>query len=436
MTTVPSSGNTSKETSMRAVQQGGIAALALVAGLGLAACSPGSASSTSTASPAGAASAGSGTGSSATATATAAAAGKCGTIPTALPSDPDGVLAALPASIRALYNGYPVPVYKSAFASWKPKSASNKTIGFLLSTTNNGYQLALEQILAGMLKSAGYTVDEVTSSDEVTDQVADFNQMVAKKVAAIVYEPLSSTAFTTAVASAAAAGIPSISVLNSVGSADTISVGANDWLQGAQMAAQVATDIGGSGKVLDVHGISGVAIDTSAYAGVHAVFAQCPGISTDDTIYTQFADSTAKSGVQTYLETHPQKIAAAITSGSGATGVMEGFQAAGKSVPEIANDSMEDGQLAYWYQNKPGYKGTGITATPPQIASATLAVVQALFAGKGVKVSAVVLNTPLVTDANVAEWYTSSMTTSSTGNAGGPTSLNVLPASELSALVG
>jgi ABC-type sugar transport system substrate-binding protein len=418
---------------MRAVQPGGIAALALAAGLGLAACSSGSSSSSSPQ----ASSAATGTSSaSSSATATPAAAGTCGTIPTTLPSDQDRVLAALPASLRALYNGYPTGVYKSAFASWKPKSAANKTVGFLLSETNNGYQLALQQILSGMLKSAGYTVDQVTSSDEVTDQVADFNQMVEKKVAAIVYEPLSSSAFTTAAANAAKAGIPSISVLNSVDSADTISVGANDWLQGAQMAARVATDIGGSGKVLDVHGISGVAIDTATYAGVKAVFAQCRGISTDDTIYTQFADSTAKSQVQTYLETHPQKIAAVITSGSGATGVMEGFQAAGKALPELANDSMEDGELAYWYQNKSSYKGVGITATPPQLASATLAIVQALFAGKGVQVSAIVLNTPLVTNASVTQWYTSDMTTSSTGNAGGPTNLNVLPADELSAVLG
>ena len=420
---------------MRAVQPGGIAALALAAGLGLAACSSSSSSAgqSSTGQSPTASSAGS---SSSTAGSSAAAAGTCGTVPTTLPSDPDGVLAALPASLRALYNGYPTGVYKSAFASWKPKSAANKTVGFLLSETNNGYQLALQQILSGMLKSAGYTVDQVTSSDEVTDQVADFNQMVEKKVAAIVYEPLSSSAFTTAAANAAKAGIPSISVLNSVDSADTISVGANDWLQGAQMAARVATDIGGSGKVLDVHGISGVAIDTATYAGVKAVFAQCRGISTDDTIYTQFADSTAKSQVQTYLETHPQKIAAVITSGSGATGVMEGFQAAGKALPELANDSMEDGELAYWYQNKSSYNGVGITATPPQLASATLAIVQALFAGKGVQVSAIVLNTPLVTNASVAQWYTSDMTTSSTGNAGGPTSLNVLPSDELSAVLG
>jgi ribose transport system substrate-binding protein len=369
-------------------------------------------------------------------TANASTTSSCGTIPNTLPSDPDGVLAALPSSIRGLYNGYPVTVYKSAFASWKPKSSSNKTIGFLLSTTNNGYQLALQAILEGMLKQAGYTVDLVVSSDTVSDQVADFNQMVEKKVAAIVYEPLSSSAFTTAVASAEAAGIPSISVLNSVGSADTISVGANDWLQGAQMAAQVAKDIGGKGNVLDVHGISGVAIDTATYAGVKAVFGQCSGISTNDTIYDQFADSTAKSDVQTYLETHPQKIAAAITSGAGATGVMEGFQAAGKAVPEIANDSMEDGELAYWDQNVSSYKGVGQTATPPQIAIGTMDILKALFSGEGVKVSAIVLDTPVITDSNVAQWYTSSMTTTSTGNASGPSTLNVLPTSELADLLG
>jgi ABC-type sugar transport system substrate-binding protein len=410
---------------MRAVPRGGMTAVALAAGLGLAACSSSSAASTGSASAA----------ASGTSAATTAASA-CGTIPTTLPGDPDGVLAALPASLRALYNGYPTTVYKSAFASWKPKSSSNKTVGFLLSETNNGYQLALESILSGMLKGAGYTVDEVTTSDQVTDQVAAFNQMVEKKVAVIVYEPLSSSAFTTAAANAAAAGIPSVSVLNSVASADTISVGANDWLQGAQMAAQVARDIKGTGKVLDVHGISGVAIDTAAFAGVKAVFAQCQGITTDDTIYTQFADSTAKSDVQTYLETHPQKIAAVITSGSGATGVMEGFQAAGKAIPEIANDSMEDGELTYWYQNKSSYQGVGITATPPQVASATTTIVKDLFAGDGVKISAVVLNTPLVTDANVAQWYTAGMTTSSTGNAGGPATLNVLPASELAAVLG
>jgi ABC-type sugar transport system substrate-binding protein len=413
---------------MRAVTTGGAAALALVAGLGLAACS-------SSSSPSSSSTTASGAGSSSPSS-TAAAAGACGTIPATLPSDPDGVIAALPTSLQSLYNGYPTAVYKSAFASWKPAPASNKTIGFLLSETNNGYQLALQSILDGMLTKAGYTVDEVTSSDEVTDQVADFNQLVEKKVALIVYEPLSSSAFTTAAASAQAAGIPSISVLNPVASADTISVGANDWLQGAMMAAQVATDIGHSGKVLDVHGISGVGIDTATYAGVKAVFANCPGITTDDSIYDQFADSTAKSGVQTYLETHPQKVAAAITSGSGATGVLEGFQAAGKTVPEIADDSMEDGDLAYWYTNRASYRGVGITTTPPQLASAVTTIVQDLFAGDGVKVSAVVLNTPLVTDTNVAQWYTTSMTPSSTGNAGGPASLNVLPTTELSAIVG
>jgi ABC-type sugar transport system substrate-binding protein len=402
---------------MRVLYPAGLAALALTAGLTMSACS--SSSSTPSTQAAGH---------------TSGAGSKCGTIPTTLPSDPDGVLASMPSSLRSLYNGYPTTVYKSAFASWKPTSSS-KTVGFLLSETNNGYQLALQAILEGMLKGAGYTVDAVTSSDEVTDQVADFNQMVERKDALIVYEPLSSSAFTTAVKNAASAGIPSISLLNPVSSADTISLGANDWLQGAYLAQQLAKDIGGKGMVLDVHGISGVGIDIAAYDGAHAVFGRCPGITTNDTIYDQFADATAKSGVQTFLETHPGKIAAAMTSGSGATGVLEGFQAAGRTVPEIANDSMEDGELAYWYQHRTSYKGVGITTTPPQLALATTTLVKDLFAGDGVKISAVVLNTPLVTDATVAQWYTAGMTPTSTGNAGGPASLNVLPTAELSAIL-
>jgi ribose transport system substrate-binding protein len=385
--------------------------------LGLAACASGPAASSRTAAD--------------------ASASKCGTIPAALPSDPDGVLAALPGSVRALYNGYPVPVYKSAFTNWKPTSASNKTIGLLQYKSSNGYQLALQSILAGMLKSAGYAVDRVTSSGDVTGQVADFNQMVKRKVAAIVYEPLSPSAFTTAVAKAAAAGIPSISVLGgSVASADTISVGGNEWLQGAEMAAQVARNIGGSGKVLDVHGIAGAAIDLATFAATQAVFARCPGISTNDTIYDQFTDALAKTDVQTYLEAHPQKIAAAITSGEGATGVMEAFQAAGRAVPEIANASMEEGELAYWYQHRSTYRGVGITTTPAQLASATLAIVKALFAGKGVRISAIVLAVPVVTNASVARWYTSGMTTSSTASADAPAGLDVLPASELAAVLG
>ena len=70
-----------------------------------------------------------------------------------------------------------------------------------------------------------------------------------------------------------------------------------------------------------------------------------------------------------------------------------------------------------------------------RLAIATTALVKDLFAGDGVKVSAVVLNTPLVTDGTVAQWFTSSMTPTSTGNAGGPASLNVLPTAELSAIL-
>jgi ABC-type sugar transport system substrate-binding protein len=366
---------------------------------------------------------------------TDAASSACGTVPTKLPQDPDGVLAALPSQYQSLYNGYSTPVYKSSWANWKPTKTSGYTVGISLSETNNGYQIALESLLEADLKAAGYTVDLSVSSDEVTDQIADFNQMVEQHVDLIVYEPLSGSAFASAVDSAQAAGIPSISILNAVDDKNTISLVPNAWDQGAQMAAYIAKQIGGSGKVLDVHGISGVSIDTDTFAGAKAAFAECSGISTDDSLADQFADSTAKTDVETYLETHPQKIAAAITSGAGATGVLEGFQAAGRGVPIIANDSLEEGEMAYWNTNKASYKGVGITSPPNAVAQDTTTVIKDLFAGDGIKLSAIMLDAPLVTDDNLAQWMQPGWTESTAGNAGGPAGFTMLPSALLNAVL-
>ena len=392
----------------------GLTAVALAAAAGLSACSSNNGGS---------------------GTKTDAASSSCGTVPTKLPQDPDGVLAALPSQYQSLYNGYSTPVYKSSWASWKPARTAGFTVGVSLSETNNGYQVALENLLEADLKAAGYTVDLSISSDQVTDQIADFNQMVERHVDLIVYEPLSGSAFTSAVDGAQAAGIPSISILNAVDDKNTVSLVPNAWDQGAQMAAYVAKQIGGSGKVLDVHGISGVSIDTDTFAGVKAAFAECSGISTDDSLVDQFADSTAKTVVETYLETHPQKIAAAITSGAGATGVLDGFQAAGKSVPIIANDSLEEGEMAYWNANKASYKGVGITSPPNAVAQDTTTVIKDLLAGDGVKLSAIMLDAPLVTDDNLAQWMQAGWTQSTAGNAGGPAGFTMLPSALLNAVL-
>ena len=62
---------------------------------------------------------------------TAAPTTGCGSVPTQMPDDPDGVLAKLPKDVQAAYNLFPQAVHKSAWADWKPSKSKPYSLYFL-----------------------------------------------------------------------------------------------------------------------------------------------------------------------------------------------------------------------------------------------------------------------------------------------------------------
>ena len=391
---------------MRAVTTGGAAAaaLALTAGLGLAACSS-SSSSSSSAAPA--------RQRAAQPSASAARAPAQARRRDQLRHDPDHAPVRprrrasprCPSSLQALYNGYPTTVYKSAFASWKPKSADEQDRRLPAVRDQQRLPARARRDPEGMLKSAGYTVDAVTSSDEVTDQVADFNQMVEKKVGDDRLRAALLDRVHHRRGHRRAAGIPSISVLNSVGTADTISVGANDWLQGAQMAAQVATDIGGTGKVLDVHGISGVGIDIAAFDGRARRLRALPrhqhrrhDLHPVRRLHRQErradlpGDPPAEDRRRDHLRVRRDRRDGGLP-GRGQVHPRDRQRLAWRTASSPTGTRTSRPTRA-WASPRPRRRSP---PRPPR-SSATCS------RATGVKISAIVLNTPLVTDANVAQW--------------------------------
>jgi ribose transport system substrate-binding protein len=61
---------------------------------------------------------------------TAAPTTGCGSIPTKMPDDPEGVLAKLPKDVQAAYNLFPQAVGTSAWADWKPSGSGPYKIYF------------------------------------------------------------------------------------------------------------------------------------------------------------------------------------------------------------------------------------------------------------------------------------------------------------------
>ncbi len=415
----------------------GLGSAALLAAA--AACSSSSSSSTSAAAPAspassaaGAASAsasaaGAGSGSAAGAgSGGAAAAGTCGSIPTISYTDKSGLVAGL-GSYAANYNGFDGTIYASPWSTWKGKSSGIK-VGILIDGLTNPFQPELESSLESDFKALGYrTVALAPSSDSVTSQLQGYQTLLNDHVDLIVAQVQSPTAYNSLIDKAARQGIPTVGVLNEIDDANAVNVVPNSVLGGAELAQFVVRQAQEKGLVLFLHGIPGVSIDTDTVNGANAVLKLCSGITANESIVTQFAPPIAKQQVLSFLSTHTQPVAGVITAGPFTSGVIQAFLQAGKTVPVITNNGLDEGGLAYWIQHKSTFNGVALANTPNGLASAVAQVTSKMFAGDGVKLNTLAIAPPVATSDNLTKYVTvdPSWTINTAGTATGPASAYV-----------
>ena len=381
------------------------------------ACSSSSSSSSSSASsPASASSSSS----------ASALSGSCGTIPNIAYNDQSGLVSSL-GSYAANYDGFDGTIYKSPWSTWKGASGNVK-VGILIDGLDNPYQSALESSLESGLKAFGYsTIALAPSAASVTDQLQGYQTLLNDGVNLIIAQVQSPTAYNSLIDKAAKAGIPTVGVLNDIADQNAVNVVPNSVLGGMKLAQFVVQQAQGKGLVMFIHGIAGVPIDTDTMNGANDVLKLCSGVTTNESIVTQFQASIAKQQVLSYLNTHPQTVAGVITAGPFTSGVIQAFQQAGRTVPVITNNGLDEGGLAYWVQHESTYNGVALANTPNGLAYATTQVAHKMLAGDGVKINTLSIDPPLATNANLAKYVTidPSWTINSAGTATGPSSLYV-----------
>jgi ABC-type sugar transport system substrate-binding protein len=330
-------------------------------------------------------------------------------------------------SYAANYDGYNGTIYKSAWSSWKGQS-SNVKIGILIDGLSNPFQTELENSLVSGFKALGYsTVALAPSSASVTNQLQGYQTLLDDHVNLIVAQVQSPTAYNTLIDKAAKEGIPTVGVLNEIEDANAVNVVPNSVLGGMKLAQFVVQQNKGAGTVLFLHGIIGAPIDTDTANGANDVLKLCSGVTTNETISTQFQASIAKQQVLSYLNTHPAQVTGVITAGPFTSGVIQAFQQAGRTVPVVTNNGLDDGGLAYWQQNKSTYQGVALANTPNGLAYATVQVAHKMLQGDGVKINTLSIMPPLVTNSNLSTYVTldPSWTIDSAGTASGPANLYV-----------
>ena len=337
----------------------------------------------------------------------ASAGGDCGTVPTQAAKDSAGIIKGLGEAHVAAYNGWGGEIEASPWADFKPKGEPPYTVGVSLEEVVNPFQATFLKAITAELKKDP-DVGEVivkTGDEAVPTQIKQYQSIVDEGADIVLIQPRAPQPFVAPIDAAAKQGVPTISIINRVPTANAINVGPNTWNDVATASAAVLKNAGGKGNYAYVHGIPSTQGDQDAFAGFKATMAACPDAKLAGEINGQYAPPVVKAETLKFLSTHPQKLDGVMITATMAPSIIQAFEQAGRvPVPPVTDVAAQKGSLGYWNQNKAEYKGTGTASGAESMAKAVAAVTAGVLAGRGLKVNDVALPTTAITEENLSEW--------------------------------
>jgi ribose transport system substrate-binding protein len=223
----------------------------------------------------------------------------------------------------------PEPVYKF---DTKVKAAKPYKIAVVLKNFTNPFWLTHQKAAerAGKDLGVAVTVLAPTKPDNVEEQVRILEDLVIKKVDAVVVAPANTQAIAAGVKKLIAAKIPVVYDNTRGSGGDFVAyIGADNTLVGRTMAEEMVKRMGGKGKLLVLEGMPGQQTSMDRVAGVKEILAKNPGIE----YISQTAKWTLDEGrnvTENTLQRWPDLKAILCVGGEMALGAAEAVKGAGK----------------------------------------------------------------------------------------------------------
>jgi ribose transport system substrate-binding protein len=248
-------------------------------------------------------------------------------------------------------------------ASAVASAATNgKTGPFVIGVSNDSVANAFRVQMENEIKYYAQQHPELISNLIVLDaggdtnkQISDVEDLITRKVDAIVLSPNSSTALNPAISDAKAAGIPVVTYNMSVtDSTDVLTQVAPPFQQWEKdQTTWLAQQMGGTGNVIALRGIAGTPVDAEEWAGAQEVLAANPNIKVICTEYANWDYGAAKTAVQNCLANHPTvngilSVGDAMTWAAGEVMATQGYDLS--KIPMIGIGG-GNGALKWWAAN-------------------------------------------------------------------------------------
>jgi ribose transport system substrate-binding protein len=213
-----------------------------------------------------------------------------------------------------------------------PKEKKAYTIGFLNTLVSSKWRAQLMEDAkngAEQLKAKGKLNELIIQScqNDVNTQLNQLNNLINKKVDAILLDPASTTALGASVQKAIDAGILVLIVQDAAPYKGTYVISDNNELMATALSTWLAQEVGGKGEIVELTGIPGHSDDTVRVNKMHEVLkANFPDVKIIASAPTHYNYAEAQSVISQDIATFGNRIKGVLSQDDMAPGTLLAFK--------------------------------------------------------------------------------------------------------------
>ena len=277
----------------------------------------------------------------------------------------------------------------------------------------NSWRAQMEQEFvaeAEKLKAEGVVSEYyiTNSNEDINKQISDMQDLITKKVDAIVITAASPTALAPVVEEAAEAGIKVVSFDNVVETDEQVATVGIDEKEFGRIGAEWLVDkLDGKGKIVVLNGIAGTATDSLRWGGAEEVFKQYPDIEILGSANTSWDYAQGKAAMESMLSAYPEIDGVWSQGGAMTQGAIDAFIAAGRDLVPMTSEG-NNGAIRAWIENKDKGLSCIAPSNPTYTSAEALRVVIKALNGEEIPEN-VVMDIETVTEENVDQYYRADM---------------------------
>ena len=277
----------------------------------------------------------------------------------------------------------------------------------------NSWRAQMEQEFvaeAEKLKAEGVVSEYyiTNSNEDINKQISDMQDLITKKVDAIVITAASPTALAPVVEEAAEAGIKVVSFDNVVETDEQVATVGIDEKEFGRIGAEWLVDkLDGKGKIVVLNGIAGTATDSLRWGGAEEVFKQYPDIEILGSANASWDYAQGKAAMESMLSAYPEIDGVWSQGGAMTQGAIDAFIAAGRDLVPMTSEG-NNGAIRAWIENQDKGLSCIAPSNPTYTSAEALRVVIKALNGEDIPGN-VVMDIETVTEENVDQYYRSDM---------------------------